>query len=861
MKNNSNLLIRYRPSGVLVTVTFALVLAASNTLAQQTAGANQVIEEVVTIGTRTQGRSAEDLPVPVDVLNAEAMANTGHTEVGRMLQSLAPSFNFSSSSISDGSDALRPATLRGLGPDQTLVLINGKRRHQASLIHINTSVGRGTAGVDMNAIPAASIKRIEVLRDGAAAQYGSDAIAGVINIILKDADEGGSISGSYGEYSEGDGETYNFDASKGFKLGDGGFLNATFNYRDRARTNRAGLQGACAYGGCTDTDMNGIDEIGDPRELIFDRGSFRIGDADSEQYAFTVNAAYNLGGGELYGFMTYSERENESGAFYRNPSSGSSSYLDDGDNVIPDGFLPIIHSQIDDFSLNIGYTMEFENGIDMDISYTDGTNEIEYDTDNSINYSYVNYLNFGEGLSDDDIRATIPRSAAAYGLELGLQTINLDFNQGLGDLSLAYGFEFRTDSYEITPGQPYAYADFDTDPADGSDLYPQNAGGAIQGFNGIAPISAVDEERDVYSFYVDGEYQVSADVLVSTAVRYDDYDDFGDTTNFKLAGNWTLTDTFRLRGAISTGFRAPSMQQLYFNNISTQFVDDGTGNLVAEQRGTYRNDSQLAQDIGIPSLKEEESDNYSLGFIYTPLDQLSITLDFYKIDIDDRIVLSGGLKAADDPSGNLGDALDAAGATSAQFFLNGANTETEGFDLITTYSGIELGQGTLDITFAANKTETDVTDIYTGGGLAAVDPETVFTSQDISIIEEWQPEDRINLSGLYMLGNWQANLTLNRFGEYTVEDGGRQTYGAVIVTDLNVRYAFDNGLSFNVGGNNIFDEYPDKNEIGNGRGGTLEDAPGGNIIVSSPGVFTYSRRSAPFGFNGAYWYAGATYQF
>ena len=431
----------------------------------------------------------------------------------------------------------------------------------------------------------------------------------------------------------------------------------------------------------------------------------------------------------------------------------------------------------------------------------------------------------------------------------------------MGDLSLAYGFDCRTDSYEITPGQPYAYADFDTDPADGSDLYPQNAGGAIQGFNGIAPISAVDEERDVYSFYVDGEYQVSADVLVSTAVRYDDYDDFGDTTNFKLAGNWTLTDTFRLRGAISTGFRAPSMQQLYFNNISTQFVDDGTGNLVAEQRGTYRNDSQLAQDIGIPSLKEEESDNYSLGFIYTPLDQLSITLDFYKIDIDDRIVLSGGLKAADDPSGNLGDALDAAGATSAQFFLNGANTETEGFDLITTYSGIELGQGTLDITFAANKTETDVTDIYTGGGLAAVDPETVFTSQDISIIEEWQPEDRINLSGLYMLGNWQANLTLNRFGEYTVEDGGRQTYGAVIVTDLNVRYAFDNGLSFNVGGNNIFDEYPDKNEIGNGRGGTLEDAPGGNIIVSSPGVFTYSRRSAPFGFNGAYWYAGATYQF
>ncbi|WP_240554786.1 TonB-dependent receptor domain-containing protein [Oceanicoccus sagamiensis] len=508
--------------------------------------------------------------------------------------------------------------------------------------------------------------------------------------------------------------------------------------------------------------------------------------------------------------------------------------------------------------------MEFGNGIEMDVSYTDGTNEIDYDTQDSINYSYVNFLNFGQGLSDADIRSTIPRAANAYGLELGLQTFNLDFNQGLGDLSLAYGFEFRTDSYEITPGKPYAYADYDTDPVTGADLYPQNAGGAIQGFNGIAPASAVDEERDVYSFYVDGEYQISADVLVSAAVRYDDYDDFGDTTNFKLAGNWALTDTFRIRGAISTGFRAPSMQQLYFNNISTQFVTDPadpTGPQIAEQVGTFRNDSQLAQDIGIPSLKEEESDNYSVGFVYTPLDQLSVTVDFYKIDIDDRIVISNKLKAADDPTGNLGDALAAAGATSAQFFLNGANTETEGVDIIATYSGIELGSGILDITFAANKTETDVTDIYTDGGLAAVDPDVVFSSQDISIIEEWQPEDRINLGGLYMVGNWNMNLTFNRFGEYTVEDGGRQTYGAVIVTDLNIRYMFDNGLSLNVGGNNIFDEYPDKNKIGNSRGGTLEDAPGGNVIVSSPGVFDYSRRSAPFGFNGAYWYAGASYSF
>jgi iron complex outermembrane receptor protein len=839
-----------------------LLLTSSGAVAQQTADPNQLIEEVVTIGTRTKGRTAEDLPVPVDVLNSEMLANTGQTEVGRMLQSLAPSFNFSSSSISDGSDALRPATLRGLGPDQTLVLINGKRRHQASLIHVNTSVGRGTAGVDLNAIPAASIKRIEVLRDGAAAQYGSDAIAGVINIVLKDADEGGNISVSYGEYTEGDGETYNVDISKGFALGDSGFLSATFNYRDRGRTNRAGLQGACAYGGCVDSDNNGIPEVGDPREITFDRAAFRIGDADSEQYAFTLNAAYPVGDGEVYGFLTYSERENASGAFYRNPDSGNSSALDDGDNVIPNGFLPIIHSQIDDLSINLGYRMEFDNGMAMDISYTDGTNEIDYETQNSINYSFVNFLNFGQGLSDSEIRSTIPRSAKAYGLELGLQTFNIDINQAIGDVSLAYGLELRTDEYKIKPGEPYAYDDFDS--TNGVALYAQNAGGGIQGFPGIAPVSSVDEERDIYSLYVDGEYQVTSAVLVSAALRYDDYDGFGDTTNYKLAGNWAVTDMVRLRGAISTGFRAPSMQQLYFNNIGTQFItnpNDITGPQIASQVGTFRNDSPLAKQIGIPALKEEESTNFSIGTVFTPLDPLTITIDYYQIDIDDRIVISNQLEAGDDPSGNLGAALVAVGANAGQFFLNGADTETKGFDVIVTYAGIEFGGGNLDITFAANQTETEVKDIFTTGGLAAVSPDVVFSSQDISIIEEWQPEDRVNLSGLYQRDNWQVNLSFNRFGEYTIEDGGRQTYGAVIVTDLSARYTLDNGVSVNVGGNNIFDEFPDKNTIGNSRGGTLEDAPSGNVIVNSPGVFTYSRRSAPFGFNGAYWYAGVAYEF
>jgi iron complex outermembrane receptor protein len=820
------------------------------------------LEEIVVTGTRAPGRSAEDLPVPVDVLTAQDLENTGQTELGRMIQAIAPSFNFSSSAISDGTDALRPATLRGLGPDQTLVLVNGKRRHQAALIHVNTSVGRGTAGVDMNAIPGASIKRIEVLRDGAAAQYGSDAIAGVINIVLRDADEGGRAYFSYGEYDENDGETNNLDLNAGLPLGDGGFVNMTFNYRDRDWTNRAGVQGDCVYGGCEDTDDNGIDEIGDPRELSFDRNSFRIGDAESEQYAFIANAAYNLGRGELYGFVTYSNRENESAAFYRNPASGSSSYLDDGDNVIPNGFLPKINSQIDDYSVDLGYQVDFNSGLGMDVSYTIGENQIDYDTKESINYSYVNYLNFGEGLSDEEIRSTIPRSSNAYKLELTLQTFNLGFHQEIGDLALAYGGEFRRDEYKINPGNSYAYQDFDT--VDGVSLYEQDGPGAIQGFNGISPVSSVDEDRDVWSVYVDAEYEFTDALLVSAAVRYDDYDDFGDTTNYKLAANWEIVDWLRLRGSISTGFRAPSMQQQYFNNISTQFVsnpDDPDGPQISQQIGTFRNDGELADAIGIPSLKEETSNNYSAGIVLNPLDQLSVTFDYYYIEIDDRIALSNRLSADDDPSGSLGAALDSVGASRAQFFLNGADTETKGFDLIATYSGIELFGGNLNVTLAGNHTETDVTDVYTAGGLSEVDPSVVFSQQDISIIEDWQPEDRVNLTGVYTINNFLLNLSVNRFGEYTVLDGEQQTFDAVYVTDVKLSYTLDNGVGFTIGGNNVFDEYPDKNEIGNSRGGELEATPGGDVIVESAGVFKYSRRSAPFGFNGAFWYAGLSYDF
>ena len=852
-------------SGVSAAVLPLLMATNSQGVNAQEQAAQEKIEKIAIVGSRVAGRSVEDLPVPVDILSAEALENTGQTEVGRMLQAIAPSFNFSSSSISDGTDALRPATLRGLGPDQTLVLINGKRRHQASIIHINTSVGRGTAGTDMNAIPAASIKRIEVLRDGAAAQYGSDAIAGVINIVLKDAEEGGKAAINYGQYSEGDGETVNIDFNKGFALGDDGYLNTTINYRDRAPTNRAGLHGSCQFYGCTELD-DGTLLASDPRELTAPRDTFRIGDADSQQFALTVNSGYELAGGELYGFVTYSTRDNESAAFFRhNANAGGNPVLQDGDAVIPMGFLPKINTTIDDISYNFGFKKEFDNDSSLDFSYTYGENSIDYTTSDTINGSYANLLRYEQGLNAEDIRATIPREAYAYGMELSLQTLNLDYTKDFDDYSLAMGAELRTDEYRILEGSEYAYRDYDTN--NGVNIYDglsggvgsENVSGGTQGFGGSSPDSSVDESRDVISFYVDAETYVIDDVIISGALRYDNYKGFGDTVNFKLAGNWSVTDDVSLRGAVSTGFRAPSMQQLYFNNISTQFVVGPNGDLIAEEVGTFRNDSTLAQSIGIPKLKEEKSENLSLGIVYNVTDNVNVTIDYYSIDIDDRIVISNRLGKG--LSSTLDAALVSSGAGAGQFFLNGADTETQGVDFVATWNTEGLG-GTLDFTLAANFTETDVVDLFTpaGSGLETIPVEDVFSAQETSIIEEWQPQDRVNLSALYRIDDWTVNLSLNRYGEYTVQDGGRQTYGAEILTDVKINYYVTDNLSLNIGANNLFDVYPDKNTIGNSRSGTIVDASG-NTIVSSTGVFEYSRRSAPFGFNGAYYYLGAEYRF
>ena len=800
------------------------------------------LEEIVTIGTRVPDRSRLDSPVPVDVISEDEIRKTGHTEMGRVLQALAPSFNFSSSSISDGTDALRPATLRGLGPDQVLVLVNGKRRHGSALIHVNTSVGRGTAGVDMNAIPASAIKRIEVLRDGASAQYGSDALAGVINIVLKDSYEGGFRS-SYGSTYAGDGATFVLSADKGFKFGEDGVLHGAFEYRDRQPTNRAGLTGVIQYPSTEVGEGAPVQIMKDPgnKEHNFDRQNFRLGDAESRQIALALNLDKPIDSilslptdsiwndAIFYSFLDFSNRQNTSAGFYRRANQ-----LDRNPegSAYPDGFLPLINTDVLDYSIGVGLKRTFSSGLLMDASVVTGGNTFAFNISNSHNASLV----AAEGAS--------PSSADAGDLRLFLNTVGLDFSLPMNWGNVAAGGGFRNDIYQIRAGEKVSYHDYDG---------PGGAAGAIQVFPGFQPSNEVDELRTAVAFYTDVEVRPIKAVLINPAARIENYSDFGSTVNGKLALRYEPIEMLALRGSASTGFRAPSMQQLYFNNVSTQFTNTADGGTIVREIGTFRNNSETAKAIGIPELVEEIALNVTTGFIFQPLDRLTLTTDFYRVTISDRVVISGQLGSDNEeiPS-KIRKSLEDSGIGGAQFFMNAADTQTQGIDVVASYVYPVFEQGTLTFSFAANYTETEITDINLPANL----PDSLFTEQDRSIIETWQPKDRVSMSTRYSDDTIAVDYSVHRYGAYTVIDGSRsQTYTPKYLTDVQLSYGLGEYGRIKIGANNLFNVTPDKNLIGQSRGGKIVDA-WGNIVVDSPGAFTYSRRSAPFGFNGGFYYIG-----
>lgn len=797
-----------------------------------TEGQEQKLETEVTVtGTRVEGRSATDTPAPVDIIDAETLRSTGATETGKVLQLVAPSFNFSATTISDGTDIIRPATLRSLGSDQVLVLVNGKRRHQQALLNVQQTIARGEAGTDINAIPISAVDHIEVLRDGAAAQYGSDAIAGVINIILKDGTDG-DISFETGQTYEGDGGSGTIGVNKGFRVGEKGIINVTGEYRKRGEVNRAG-----------------------PDSLRVDppRIDQRIGEADAKDGALWLNSELPMGSGHLYGFGGWSRRQGNSSGFFRSAGDGRTI-----PSLYPDGFLPTIITRPTDWSAVVGYTGPINDKWKYDASVNFGNSEFKFREENTANVSW-----FYEPL--DPNNPTGPRFnqtpvAADTGTLRGNQQVftfdvagDPGWKVGSGPLNLAMGFEWRKDGYKITPGDPVSYSYGRTDNRNIT-ILDQNGGIAAvgtQGFPGWSPKEAVDDSRNNAAVYLDAESHVAEKLLLGGAVRFEHYSDFGSTVTGKGSARYDFTKQFAVRGTISNGFRAPSVAQEFYSQRSTNLNAAG----VLTDTLTPRADSDVTRAFGLPPLKEETSRNYSIGFVTKPADTFRITADLFRVDIKDRIVFSSNVQSEDPsacstPQGcPIRNILAPLGIGQITFFTNAIDTSTKGLDLVALYD-IRIGSGSvlsLEGAFSFNKTE--VTGKHTPSTiLSGVD---LFDQTEVTLIEEGQPRQHHTLSATYYRGPWAGNMRFSYFGKVSGEGftpGIKQTWSGKWLTDASLTYTLQNGMGFTFGGLNIFNVYPTKWDL---KGGFPFPQLG----------FVYGWETLPFGINGGSYYGRVNYHF
>lgn len=797
------------------TVRTKIQVAANGTSASDFTLDDDIIgsEGVVVVGTRNGNRTVVNTPVPIDVISQAEIRQSGLTETPQLLQMLAPSFNFPRPAIQDATDHVRPATLRGLGPDQVLVLVNGKRRHTSAMLNVNSTVGRGTTGVDLDAIPANSIERIEILRDGAAAQYGSDAIAGVINIILK-SDEGTSLSATAGQTKQGDGFTLTAQADQGLRLEETGYLHLSGEYRKRNGTNRAGI----------DTRQQYFD--GDPRNndpSLTNKVNFRFGDPKADDYALFLNAAYPLAGGtSIYGFGGLTLRNGESGGFYRRANDDRTVRA-----LYPDGFLPLIASTVVDASFTVGGKGDLGEWL-WDASAVYGMSSFRFDIKNSANVSY--------GIAS-------PREFYAGKVNFNQITANLDLSRmvdlGLGaPMIFATGAEFRIDQYKQLAGEEKSYLNGGVPILDGPDSGMAASVGS-QVFPGYRPSDEADASRNNVALYVDLEQNVTESLLIGIAARGEHYSDFGTTINGKIATRFEPVDGYSVRAAASTGFRAPAVVQSFFSSTTTDFIG---GNPVEIK--TFPVSSGPAKALGAQDLKPEKSLNISAGVGLEPVRNLLVTADYYFIEVRDRIVLSENFTG-----GQVDSLLAPFDVSAGRFFTNAIDTRTNGLDLIVRYALDLAESGRLVLTGAYNTTKTEVTHkTATPPQLVGFD-ETLFGHIEQTRIEKGQPKDNINIGLEYSIGPFALAAHQIRFGEFTepypYNPAGEptkydQTFAAKWVTDIDLSYKLFDKLRIAVGGSNIFDVYPDKYIV------VPDDDYNGLILPYS--VFS------PFGFNGAYYY-------
>ncbi|MYM28893.1 TonB-dependent receptor [Duganella sp. CY15W] len=762
-----------------------LLLAAQTAYAQtstdDSAKANE--QTVVVLGSRSVAKTALDTSAPVGLIGLKDLQTAGPLELGKLLQTLDPSFNFSTTFISDGTDSIRPATLRSLGPDQVLVLVNGKRRHQQALVNVQQTIGRGSAGTDINAIPLGAIHHIEVLRDGAAAQYGSDAIAGVINIVLKSNVGETSLSGQLGTTSEGDGDLYSASANRGFALGEnGGYINLTLEGRKRGETNRAGP---------------------DSLRANPPRVTQHIGDSNTKDGYFWWNGALPIDKeSEFYAFGGVSKRKSDSYGFFR--SAGDDRTVQ---SVYPNGFLPQIRTDIKDASFAFGYRRDLPSDWKSDISINYGASELKFHESNSLNVSYWYEPKPGGGIYADS-----PREADTGTLKFNQLTFNADVKGpvkvGGGEVFVATGFEYRQDNYQIVAGDPVSYQYGRTNNPAIAIKAPSGgtAASGIQGFPGYTPATAVDSGRHNIALFLDAETKPVDNLTLAGAVRYEKYSDFGSTVIGKLSARFDPTKEVGFRASLSTGFRAPSVQQEFYSSVSTNL-----NNGVLTETLTARQGSAVTQAFGIKPLKEETSTNGSMGVVLRPAKNMSLTADVYEIKIKDRIVFSSEI-APEAGGGPIANILKPLGVGQAQFFTNAVDTRTRGLDIVAEHTS-KFDASTLVLSGQLGFNKTEVTKRHSTSSVLT--GEQLFDKSQVTLIEHGQPRKHHVVAADYTAGAWNINTRANYYGEVYAENfSPLQKWDARWLVDATVRYGFSKKTFLSVGVNNAFNQLP--NEWTNG---------------------------------------------
>jgi iron complex outermembrane receptor protein len=820
----------------------ASVMAASSAVAQEgdlpssSDDKTTDLENIVVTGVRGNPRTVIESPTPIDVFSSEQLEQQGQTGLFESLRFLVPSLNLPQRSGGGTGTFIASAGLRGLNPDQTLVLVNGKRRHKTALINTSTGLFSGSAGVDLNMIPSSAIERIEVLRDGASAQYGSDAIAGVVNIILKDDAEGGRAVVSTGQnFDRGDGENFSVGINNGFALGEDGFINLSYDFKESKLSNRARTLALPEDGGLN-LFLPLEDGSWDPREASVDRQITKnFGNFPQQTSVFGINAGTSIGEVEFYTFATYANRSSDLTFTYRLSYDARNI-----EEIFPRGFRPEEQIKEDDIDVVTGLKgSNFDFDWDFSVSY--GSNESSWYNTRGLNASLgtASPTSFFLGeMNADEMTAQFDATRA----------VALDDSE----LQVSFGMQFRKESFEIVKGEPLSYADGNNGLSPGA-----------QGFPGFEPEAENDISRNNINAYVDLAWDVSDKFFLAGALRYEDFNDSaGEEVLGKLNARYEISDSIALRTSISTGFRAPSIQQLGFRGSRGQFTDldnDGVAETIV-LRQTLPPTDLAALALGADPLTPETSVNYSAGISYTPAKNMSFTVDVYQIDVDDRIAQSSQFNRGDTrlalSGGTIGDEistlLDAAGFDASlgavNYFTNAIDTRSKGVDLVATWTP-EIDVGELTLSGAYNYNKVDVVNIDDNpeelSGLVLADGSQIeqFDRTRLGTYTDAVPDSKASLSANYRMDGWVVNARAIRFGEWTVirsSEALDTKNEAKWIVNMEAGYQMESGLEFFAGANNIFNTYPKER------------------TESSFGTGFYDTYS-PYGFTGGSWYARTSY--